>query len=168
MNRMNTKQQWGCGSIALAVIVICGAVLLLPRLFGSGDNVDLDPTAAIDDVSSQSQDQSIVMGDLVITEQIDSDGCPTEDLSSLESTDRFYVVAPDSAFPEGTTVFVRLYKDGVAVEDLPLITANQAYSDTCVNFVFETVDGNDFDEGEYEAEFWVNGNSYSSIRFDIN
>ena len=168
MNRMSTKQQWGCGSIALAVIVICGAVMLLPRLFGGGDNVVNDPTQAIDDVSSQSDFGDISLGNLVITEQIDSDGCPTEDLSSLDNTDRFYVVAPDSAFPEGTTVFVRLYKDGVAVEDLPLITANQDYSDTCVNFVFETVDGNDFDEGEYEAEFWVNGNSYSSIRFDID
>ena len=167
MNRMSTKQQWGCGSIALAVIVICGIVILLPRLFGGGDNVT-DTTGSNDDVSSQSEDQSIVLGNLVITEQIDSNGCPTEDLSSLENTDRFYVVAPDSAFPEGTTVFVRLYKDGVAIEDLPLITANQDYSDTCVNFVFETVDGDNFDEGEYEAEFWVNGNSYSSIRFDIN
>jgi len=165
---MNTKQQWGCGSIALAVIVICGAVLLLPRLFGEGDNVITDPTTAIDDVSSQSQDESIVLGNLVITEQIDSNGCPTEQVSSLENTNRFYVVAPDSAFPEGTTVFVRLYRDGVVVEDLPLITANQDYSDTCVNFVFETVNGDDFDEGEYEAEFWVNGNSYSSVRFDIN
>ena len=162
MNRMDTKQKWGCGSIALVALLICGAVVLLPRLFGEGDNVTNTNT------NSDNGDTSIVLGDLEISEDIDSDGCPLNSVSSLDNTDRFYVVAPNSAFPEGTTIFVRLYRDGVAVEDLPLITANQDYGDTCVNFVFETVDGRDFEAGQYQAEFWVNGNSYSTITFDID
>jgi hypothetical protein len=171
MNRLDTNQKWGCGSIAVVALVICGAVFLLPRLFGGGDNTNtIDDTNETVDTGSdaQSANADIDLGDLVLTEQIDSDGCPTDSESSLSNTDSFYVVAPDSSFPEGTTMFVRLYEDGVAVEDLPLITANQDYGDTCVNFVFETVDGSDFDEGEYEAELWVNGNSYSSIRFNID
>jgi hypothetical protein len=168
MNRMNTNQKWGCGSIALVALVICGAVILLPRLFGSGDNVNAIPEDSDTNNDAQSANAEIFLGDLVLTEQIDSDGCPVDSESSLSNVDSFYVVAPDSSFPEGTTMFVRLYEDGVAIEDLPLITANQDYGDTCVNFVFETVDGSDFDEGEYEAEFWVNGNSYSTIRFNID
>lgn len=163
MNRMDTKQKWGCGSIALVALVICGAVILLPRLFGEGDNVITDAEA-----QQESGDTRIALGDLVLTEDINSDGCPVDDLSSLNNTDRFYVVAPNSAFPEGTSMFARLYRDGVAVEDLPLITADQDYGDTCVNFVFETVDGDEFEEGEYQAEFWVNGNSYSSITFNVD
>ena len=163
MNRMDTKQKWGCGSIALAALVICGAVILLPRLFGSGDN-----TNEVNDIEPQNVDDSVFLGDLVVAEQIDANGCPVDSVSSLNNTEQFYIVAPDSSLPEGTTMFARLYRDGVAVEDLPLITANQDYSDTCVNFVFETVDGDDFEEGEYQAEFWVNGNSYNSVRFDID
>jgi hypothetical protein len=166
MNKFNKQQQqWGCGSIILAVIVICGAAMLLPRLFGSGDNVDDVNTP---DAIAQNEDTNIVLGPLVISEDIDRDGCPVNEVNSLENSSRFYVVAPNSAIPAGTDVFVRLYRDGVAVEDLPLITADQDYSNTCLNFVFETVDGNDFESGQYTAEFWVNGNSYSSIDFDID
>lgn len=170
MNRMGNTQKWGCGSIAMVALLICGAVFLLPRLFGGGDNFNdnVNNNDDVNQVEPQSVDDSVFLGDLVITEQIDSDGCPVDSDTSLSNTDRFYVVAPDSAFPEGTSMFVRLYKDGVAVEDLPLITANQEYTDTCVNFVFETVNGNEFEEGEYQAEFWVNGNSYNTVRFEID
>src|SRR5690349_2137831 len=119
MNRMNTNQKWGCGSIGLVALLICGAVFLLPRLFG-GDNNNVNTVD--DNGDAQSVDTNdVFLGDLVIAESIDSDGCPVDTVSSLRNTDRFYVVAPDSSFPEGTTMFVRLYEDGVAVEDLPLI-----------------------------------------------
>ena len=167
MNKLNKQQQWGCGSIALALIVICGLAIFLPRMFGSGDNVD-NVNDNVDDAESSGIDENINLGSLVITEEIDTNGCPLDEVNNLENADRFFVVAPNSSLPEGTDVFVRLYRDGVAVEDLPVITANQDYSNTCLNFVFETVDGDDFEEGDYIAEFWVNGNSYSSIEFEIN
>jgi hypothetical protein len=170
MNRLDTPQKkWGCGSIALVAVLICGALFLLPRLFGGGDN-NVDPNTNVDngdDAGAQSA-SDVQLGSLVISENIDRDGCPVDTVSSLDNAERFYVVAPNSEVPEGTDIFVRLYQDGVVVEDLPIITADQDYDSTCINFVFETVDGDDFDAGEYEAEFWVNGNSYDSIRFNID
>jgi len=85
----------------------------------------------------------------------------------LRNVDRFYVVALNSEVPEGTTIFARLYRDGEAIEDLPAITSNQDYNNSCINFVFETSDGDNFESGDYEAEFFVNGNSYNSVDFSI-
>jgi hypothetical protein len=153
--------------------MICGAIYLFPRLFGGGDTVT--PTAIPRDTTSDggnagasSTSSDINLGSLVIAENIDRDGCAVDNNSSLRNTNQFYVIAPNSAFPAGTTIFARLYRDGVVVEDLPLITADQDYSSSCVNFVFETVNANNFETGQYEAEFWVNGNSYNSISFNIN
>jgi hypothetical protein len=172
MNRLDTPQKrWGCGSIALVAVLICGALFLLPRLFGGGDNADPNNDTNVDsgdDAGAQSASDDVRLGTLEISEEVDRDGCPVDSVSSLRNSERFYVVAPNSEVPEGTDIFVRLYQDGVVVEDLPIITADQDYNSTCINFVFETVDGDDFDPGQYEAEFWVNGNSYDSIQFEID
>jgi hypothetical protein len=147
--------------------MICGTVYLLPQFMGGQDSAE--PT--VNDNSGndvlQNNSPNIVIGSLVIAEGIDRDGCAVNNVSSLQSANRFYVIAPNSAFPSGTTIFARLYQDGLAIEDLPLITANQDYSGSCISFVFETVNGNNFGIGQYEAEFWVNGNAYNSIRFNV-
>jgi len=158
----------GCGTtIALGLLLIVGAIFILPQLTGNNNN-DVANDTGNDDVGvAQSVDDGIELGPIMISEQIDRDGCPTSTTDELENVDTFYVVAADSEVPEGTDIFVRLYQDGIAVEDLPVITANQNYSNSCINFVFETTDGFAFDEGSYEAEFWVNGNAYDSIRFEI-
>jgi hypothetical protein len=148
--------------------MICGAIYLFPRLFGGGDTVE--PTNIPDngDNSAQGSSDNINLGSLEISEDIDRDGCATDNISSLQNANRFFVVAPNSEFPTGTEIFARLYKDGDSLEDVGPITADQDYSSTCVNFVFETTNGDDFDSGEYEVEFFVNGNSYDSIRFNID
>lgn len=169
MKQLNTPQKkWGCSTIAVVILMICGAIYLYPRLFGGNDAAQVAPDSEDSDSNSQNASDDIDLGALEISEGIDRDGCATDDLSSLRNVDRFYVVAPNSAFPEGTTIFARLYRDGEIVEDLPLITANEDYNNTCVNFVFETANGRDFQSGDYEVEFFVNGNSYNNTSFEID
>lgn len=162
----NDKRMLGCGTFVVGIIIVLAIAVLSPMLFGNGNNNDND-NARGNDVSSQSVDGGILLGPAVVSEQIDRDGCAVDITSRLTDVDSFYVVAPDSQIPSGTDVFVRLYKEGIAIEDLPVITANQDYESTCLNFMFETIDGQDFENGNYEAEFWVNGNAYNEINFEI-
>lgn len=169
MNQLRTsKGKWGCGTIAGIVLLICGALFLLPQFLGGQDPVDPTPSNNGESDVLQTNTDYVDLGSLVIAEGIDRDGCAVNTLTSLQNSNRFYVIAPDSELSTGTTVFARLYQDGLAIEDLPLITADQDYSNSCINFLFETVDGTNFEAGQYEAEFWVNGNSYNSVRFNIN
>jgi hypothetical protein len=173
MRQLNTPQKkWGCGTIAVAILMICGAIYLFPRIFGGGDGNTEQANDQVEDTNNDAQSSAssddIDLGSLEISEGIDRDGCATEEVSSLNDVESFYVVAPNSAFPETTTIFARLYRDDEIVEDLPAITANQDYNNTCVNFVFETSNGRDFPSGDYTVEFFVNGNSYSSTDFEID
>ena len=168
-NRLNIpKKKWSCGTIAVVVLMICGAIYLIPQFLGGNDTVEPTGTANGENNVTQNAFDNINLGSLEIAEEIDRNGCAIDNVSSLQNSARFYVIAPNSEYPAGTTIFARLYRDGLVVEDLPLITANQDYSSSCINFVFETVDGNAFEAGAYEAEFWVNGNSYDSISFNID
>jgi hypothetical protein len=162
------KKKWGCGTIIVGILMICGALYLIPQFLGGNNTVVPTDTAYGGNDPAQSASNNINLGSLQLAEQIDRDGCAVDNVSSLRNSQLFYVIAPNSEFPTGTTIFARLYHDGIAVEDLPLITANQDYSSSCINFSFETVNGNDFEPGQYEAEFWVNGNSYNNISFNID
>lgn len=169
MKQLDTPQKkWGCGTIVVVILMICGALYLVPQFFGGNDNADPTERADNGDAVAQNAADDVRLGSLQLAEEIDRDGCAVDTVSSLRNSDRFYVIAPNSEFPSGTTIFARLYRDGSAIEDLPIITANQNYTNSCINFVFETVDGDDFESGDYEVEFFVNGNSYSSTRFSIN
>lgn len=163
MNQLSSSQKkWSCGTIAVAVLMVCGGLYLVSQFLGGNT---ADPTDVAD---AQNASDNINLGSLEISEQIDRDGCATDSVSSLRNADVFYVIAPNSEFPEGTSIFARLYQDSTAIEDLPVITANQDYSNSCINFVFETTNGDNFQSGDYEVEFFVNGNSYDSIRFSID
>lgn len=168
---MNESPKLDGKTILIGIAIVIAIFVIGPMIFGNGDNGDTNDnnqdTSDNGDVSSQSVDDGIFLGSAVIAEQIDRDGCAVNTVSRLDNASSFYVVAPNSEVPSGTDVFVRLYRDGIAIEDLPVITANQDYDSTCLNFMFETINGRDFDNGEYEAEFWVNGNSYNSVSFEI-
>ena len=164
----NITKKMGCGTIIIIALLICGTIYLIPQLFGGQDSADPTTNDNRGNDVLQNNTDNITLGSLVIAEGIDRDGCAVNTVSSLQNSNRFYVIAPNSEFPSGTTIFARLYHEGRVIEDLPLITANQDYSSSCINFMFETVNANRFETGEYEAEFWVNGNSYNSIRFNIN
>lgn len=166
---MNQIKKMGCSTIIVIILMICGTIYLIPQFMGGQDSPE--PTVndnSGNDVLQNNADNNIALGSLELAEGINRDGCAVNNVSSLQSANRFYVIAPNSEFPSGTTIFARLYQDGLAIEDLPLITANQDYRSSCINFVFETANGNNFETAEYEAEFWVNGNAYNSIRFNVD
>jgi len=169
----NVNRRWGCGTIALGVILLCAAAFFLPRLFGGGDDYGAQtvpdtgnpPSGDVEDVNTSSGNADL--GSLVVTNAVDRDGCPVDDVSVLENVDSFYVVAPNSAVDQGVDVFARLYQNNTAIEDVPIITADQDYTNTCINFIFERTDGSVFEPGDYEVEFWVNGNAFDSVTFRI-
>lgn len=177
MQRNNVNRRLGCGTIGLGIILLCAAAFILPRFFGgddfgaqtvpddSGDVVDVDNDNDGDFDTNTTGNADL--GNLVVTNAVDRDGCPTDDVGTLENVDSFYVVAPNSAVDEGVDVFARLYRDNTAIEDVPIITADQDYVSTCINFIFEKTDGSTFERGDYEVEFWVNGNAYDSVTFRI-
>jgi len=108
------------------------------------------------------------LGPVVAAQAVDRDNCAVDATTHFTTSDPVYVVLADSQLPQGTTMFARLYKDGVAIEDTKELTAQQDYNNTCVNFVFKpSANAQVWAAGNYEAEFFVNGNSYKSTTFDI-
>ena len=93
----------------------------------------------------------------------DADGCPVDETSTFRRSEDVSVFAI-GAFPRDTTVFARMYYDGVPIEDTDMLTADQHYDDVCVYFVFEpTVGAEVFDRGPYTIEFFVNEVSAGSL-----
>jgi hypothetical protein len=105
------------------------------------------------------------LGDVVAAENLDSDGCAVNITDTYDSLDDFYIVMEDNAIPTGTSIFVRLYHESIAVEDTDEIMAEVDYANVCVNFVFDSTEG--WDSGAYEAEFFVNGKAYRSVSFTV-
>jgi|GEM_PF-778380 len=108
------------------------------------------------------------LGPVVAAQAVDRDNCAVDATTRFATNQPVYVVLADSKLPKGTTMFARLYKDGVAVEDTKELTAQSDYNNVCVNFVFKpSQSAQVWTAGSYEAEFFVNGNSYRSTSFDI-
>jgi len=153
-------------TIVIGIIIIIAVFLIGPRLFNT-DNVTPTPDNQVDNRSGQAVDDNIQLGQVVSAQNIDRDGCPVNATTSFETSESVYVVAENSDVPSGTSVFVRLYHEGTPVEDAPEITADQDYTNSCINFVFEPSNGASFDPGTYEAEFIINGNPAESVSFEI-
>ncbi len=151
-------------TIVIGAIIILAAVFLLPRLLNT-NNVAA-PVSAPANQPDQGVDANITLGPIAASTGVDRDGCPTGKSTTFDATQPIYVVAQNSNIPAGTSVFVRLYANGTPVEDAPEITANQDYTNSCVNFVFEPADG-PFDAGNYEAEFIINGNAADTVTFTV-
>jgi len=108
------------------------------------------------------------LGPVVAAQNIDRDGCAVDATTSFDSNDEIYVVLEDSALPRNTSMFARLYKDNVAIEDTDQLVTEEDYNNVCVNFVFEPTDNAEvWDDGNYEVEFYVNGKAYQSTSFQI-
>jgi hypothetical protein len=153
-------------TIGLGILLVIAGLIFLPRLFGNADDSGLDANSPEDRRIQEEMDGEIVLGEPVAATDVDRDGCAVNTTNAFDDSDSIWVVAENSNVTEGTTVFVRLYKDGEPVEDAPEITADSDYENTCINFVFEPAEGN-FEEGQYEAQFFVNGNPGESVTFDV-
>jgi hypothetical protein len=154
--------------VGIVLVVIIAAAFFLPQLLGGDDEDVPDPNLGVDGVGEVTQDDSNVrLGSTVAASSVDRDGCAVATSSVFTTTEPIYVVAENTDIPAGTSVFVRLYRDDQPIEDAPEITADQDYVNTCVNFVFEPVQGAPFEPGQYEAEFIVNGNQSNLVAFEV-
>lgn len=153
-------------TIGIGLLILVAALIFLPRILNPGTSNNTNPGDTVYDPNQNVQSSDIRLGQPVLSPAVDRDGCAVETATSFDATDQFYVVAPNSYVPAGTSVFVRLYHEGTPVEDAPEITADQDYTNTCINFVFEPTNGS-FEPGNYEAEFYVNGNAAQTVSFNI-
>jgi len=109
------------------------------------------------------------LGPVVAAQNIDRDNCAVDATTSFDDNDSIYVVLEDSQLARGTTMFARMYRNGTAVEDTRELTAEEDYNNVCVSFVFEPTDNAEvWDSGQYEVEFYINGNAYQSTSFEID
>jgi len=157
-------------AMPILVLVALGAFALFIVTRGGSDDSNTAADEQREEQQTENQDQAVDSGidinDVVVAEDVDRDNCAVNTTSSLSSdTSTFYVVAENSTVPANTEVFVRLYRDGQPIDDSDPITSIDAYEDTCINFVFEST--STFVEGNYEAEFIVNGNPLESVQFEI-
>jgi len=114
------------------------------------------------------QTEPRTLGDVVVSEGIDNEGCATNSVTRFADNDPVYVILEDATLPEGTRIFARLYRGNQAVEDTEELEADQDYSNVCVNFVFEpSASAEVWETGDYEVEFYVDGNSYRAVEFEI-
>lgn len=175
---------------AIVTIVVIIGLLLLGRFVTSMTNNDTTPTTSdtinnnnsgntdlvppnnTNNTNSNTTNNNTVntnnLGPVVVAEGVDRDNCAVDATNSFDNNDPVYVVLEDAQLPRGTTMFARLYENNKALEDTQELTAEDDYNNVCVSFVFEPTNGAEvWDEGNYEVEFFVNGNSYQSTSFQI-
>ncbi|HEX2907867.1 MAG TPA: hypothetical protein VHO69_13445 [Phototrophicaceae bacterium] len=155
--------------LIIGLVVIVGALFIIPRLNQGGAQDEVLPTVQAPNSNAPLNNNTgnAQIGTVLAASGVDRDGCAVNTASVFEPVEQVYVVAENSYVAAGTTVFVRLYQDGQAIEDAPEITADQDYNNSCINFVFEPETGARFERGQYEAEFIVNGNAAASVQFQI-
>jgi hypothetical protein len=166
-NTPNTQPNRNQIILIIGVIVVA-AIVLLPRLFNNNApaNQTTLPSVSQPNSSTVNSNSNINLGTPVAATGIDQNGCATSTASSFSANNSIYVVAPNSDVPQGTTLFVRLYRDNNAIEDTPQITADKDYVKNCINFVFQPT-GAAFTPGNYHAQFYVNGNPGTSVSFIV-
>jgi len=167
---------------AIVTIVVIIGLLLLGRFVTGMMGNDNTPTTSdtINNTNSGNTDlnpqnnntnnttDTSNLGPVVAAQNIDRDNCAVDATTSFDDNDPIYVVLEDSQLPKGTSMFARMYRDGTAIEDTRELVAEEDYNNTCVSFVFEPTDRAEvWDAGNYEVEFYVNGNAYQSTSFQI-
>jgi hypothetical protein len=136
------------------VVMACGLLTDPPReQVENNDNVALSRGAQI--------------GEVVTAESIGANNEP------IEVTDRFsasedviYVVAEADYIESGATLFARWSREGQPFEDSSMITANQDYEDTYVEFHLESLN-EEMEEGDYSVQLFVNGNPVATVDFSV-
>ncbi len=111
--------------------------------------------------------EGVDLGRVVMAEGIGENNAPVEETDTFNaSQDYIYVVAEADYIEEGTTLFARWSRDGEPFEDSSEITADQDYSDTYIEFHLQNLENN-FEEGDYSVELFVNGNPVEEVEFSI-
>jgi len=169
---------------AIVTIVVIIGLLLLGRfvtgMMGNGNDTTPTTSDTINNTNSgntqlnpqnnttNNTTDTSNLGPVVAAQNIDRDNCAVDATTSFDDNDPIYVVLEDSQLAKGTSMFARMYKDGTAIEDTRELVAEEDYNNTCVSFVFEPTDRAEvWDAGNYEVEFYINGNAYQSTSFQI-
>ena len=152
--------------IVIVIVIAAAAIFLLPRLFNNAATTTQTTSPSGLQQQDTTSNSNIQLGAPVSAVGVDRNGCATQTTNTFLPSDNIYVVAPNSNIPQGTNLFVRLYRNNTAIEDAPEIIADKDYSQNCINFVFQPVGAN-FSSGSYEAQFYVNGNAASSVTFNV-
>lgn len=106
-------------------------------------------------------------GDVVTAEGIGADNAPVEVTDTFSASQDFiYVVAEVDSLEAGTTMFARWSRDGEPFEDSAEVTADRDYEDTYVEFHLENLQNN-FEEGDYSVQIFVNGNPAEEVEFSV-
>jgi hypothetical protein len=155
-------------TMIIGAIILIGAIYFLPKILGNNNsNNSNNNNNTTSNSATSTPDATANLGQIVTAKAVDRDGCPVDSTTTFGTSGPINVVAQGSQVQQGTTIFVRLYYQGNPIEDLPAITADQDYNNTCINFVFEPTQGAAFQPGQYEAEFVVNGNQSDSVTFQV-
>lgn len=149
MNRQN---------LIIIGLVVLAAIFLLPRLLNTNNTTTPTPNP---DTTARDFD----IANIVVSPNITNAGCASDPTDTFSPNDRIYLVAEQSDIPANTGVFGRLYFDGNAVEDSAEIVSDRAYTDSCFNVWFENDNG--FESGQYEAQFFINGNAADTVTFEV-
>jgi hypothetical protein len=112
-------------------------------------------------------DTTFALGDIVTTNRLDRNGCPTIITATFDEDEIVYIVAEDSQVAEGTWIFMRFYYNDQIYEESEVIVADQDYENTCIAFTLEPDSVDALQRGDYIAEFIVNGNTVGQTGFTI-
>lgn len=106
-------------------------------------------------------------GDVVTAEGIGANNAPVAVTDTFSASQDFiYVVAEVESLEAGTTMFARWSRDGEPFEDSAEVTADRDYEDTYVEFHLENLQNN-FEEGDYTVQIFVNGNPAEEVDFSV-
>jgi len=146
-------------ALRLSLLLLLTTVLLAGcGLFGGAERERAEENAAI---------QGVSLGDVVTAEGIGENNAPVGITDSFDASQDFiYVVAEADSIEQDTTMYARWSRDGEPFEDSAEITADQDYRDTYVEFHLENLQ-DQFEEGDYSVQIFVNGNPTEAVEFTI-
>jgi hypothetical protein len=112
--------------------------------------------------------QGAVLGNAVMAKGIGSNNAPISETSTFNSSeDIIYCVVKATSIDKGTTLFARWVYQGEPFEDTPVITADQKYTNTYVEFHIEPKSIGVLKSGNYECRIYVNGNPVRTATFKV-
>jgi hypothetical protein len=97
---------------------------------------------------------------------VDSNGCPLDQVYEFFPDEPVYVGFGQSYIPAGTEMFARLIHEGQVIEDSQPIYADREM-ETCVWFEFQAGQFSELQQGDYEAEIYINGDLAEAVRFSV-
>lgn len=117
--------------------------------------------------NNNNANSQVQLGQPVTSTNVDSNGCPTNNVTEFSQDERIYVAYDRSVIPAGTEMFARLLYENNPVEDTQPIHAQRDMR-SCVWFIFEaSQNAQGLQPGAYQAQIFVNGQMADQIQFDV-